>query len=151
MGAGLPRAGDNIFLFESGSGSTSGAKASQTRSEGTTSKARPPFACPALRLPPFPPRQQIRHTRPAQRTAARGAALYTGDATLAAAGGVALCGCGAGGALWQLANGDPACGGTSDGGRAARRVALSAGIRWTTRAARTVREHRRVRSGSIQS
>ena len=62
--------------------------------------------CPQ-RLPPFPPRQQIRHTRPAQRTAARGAALYTGDATLAAAGGVALCGCGAGGAFacgnWRMA------------------------------------------------
>eukprot|EP00964_Phaeocystis_antarctica_P042883 scaffold24585_cov56-Phaeocystis_antarctica.AAC.1 len=117
----------------------------------TSRGSQPPFPCPALRLPPLPPRQQIRHARPAQRTAARGAALYTGDATLAAAGGVALCGCGAGGALWQLANGDPACGGTSDGGRAARRVALSAGIRSTTRAARTVREYRRVRSGSIQS
>ena len=48
MGAGVPRAGDNIFLFESGSGSTSGAKASQTRSEG---KQPAPFRVPCPQTP----------------------------------------------------------------------------------------------------
>ena len=138
----MPRAGDNIFLFESGSGSTSlpaGRKPRRHAVKETSRTARPPFACPALRLPPLPPRQQIRHARPAQRTAARGAALCTGDASSAARRVL----------LRQRANGDPACGGTSDGGRAALRVALRAGTRWTTRAARTGRDGPRASSSSI--
>ena len=148
MGAGVPRAGDNIFLFASRQGQASQRFRVYQRGESlpdpsfpdTETRSSQPLLLALTLCPHLPPRQQIRHARPAQRTAARGASLYTGDASL-----------GRRVALWQRANGDPACGGTSDGGRAARRVALRAGTRWTTRAARTVREHRRVRSGSIQS
>ena len=43
---------------------------SQTRSEGNKYRSsQPPFACPALRIPPLPPRQQIRHVERAMLSA----------------------------------------------------------------------------------
>ena len=96
----MPRAGDNIFLFLLES------RASQRFRVYQRGESLPDLSFPdtvketrssqplSLALPldsHLPPRQQIRHARPAQRTAARGAALYTGDAS--AAGGV---GCGNG-------------------------------------------------------
>ena len=95
-------------------------------------------ASPALRLPPSSSTADTARPTCAADGSAWGIALY---GRRIVSGGGWRCR-----ALWQRANGDPACGGTSDDGRAARRVALSAGIRWTTRAARTVREHCRVRS-----
>ena len=106
----------------------------------TSKAARPPFRVPCPQTRTFSPSTaDTAHPTCAADGSAWGIALY--GRRIVSGGG------------WRCGNakGDPACGGTSDGGRAARRVALSAGIRWTTRAARTVREHRRVRSGSIQS
>ena len=152
----MPRAGDNIFLFESGSGSTSlpaGRKprrhAVKETSRGSPATFRVP--CPQTPTSSSSTADTARPTCAADGSA-WGSALY-GRRNVSSGGWRCVV------RLWgrrrlrlrQLANGDPACGSTSDGGRAARRVALSAGIRWTTRAARTVREHRRVRSGSIQS
>ena len=98
MGAGVPRAGHNMlpevrefrpFLLLQGQQPSVSSQAlpysiyqpasergeasqflSQTRSEGNKYRSsQPPFACPALRIPPLPPRQQIRHVERAMLSA----------------------------------------------------------------------------------
>eukprot|EP00964_Phaeocystis_antarctica_P021638 scaffold12028_cov53-Phaeocystis_antarctica.AAC.4 len=90
MGAGVPGAGDNVFLFASREGQASQPFRVYQRGESlpdpsfpdTETRSSQPLSLALPLCPHLPPRQQIRHARPAQRRAARGASLYTGDASL---------------------------------------------------------------------